>query len=97
MYPDRDTLSNIPRSGYIAAQRTLESGETEGGINTARPCHWLAVFFLVNEHNNTMKPKAKKQRFSKLSQKRNSSYSREKMQIYMEKNFVNQSFSGFEN
>ena len=81
MYPDRDTLSNIPRSGYIAAQRTLESGETEGGINTARPCHWLAVFFLVNEHNNTMKPKAKKQRFSKLSQKRNSSYSREKMQI----------------
>ena len=60
MYPDRDTLSNIPRSGYIAAQRTLESGETEGGINTARPCHWLAVFFLVNEHNNTMKPKAKK-------------------------------------
>ena len=81
MYPDRDTLSNIPRSGYIAAQTTLESGETEGGINTARPCHWLAVFFLVNEHNNTMKPKAKKQRFSKLSQKRNSSYSRKKMQI----------------
>ena len=44
---------------YIAAQRTLESGETEGGKDTARSCHWLAVFFLVNEHNNTMKPKAK--------------------------------------
>ena len=68
MYPDHDTLNNVSRSGYIAAQRTLESGETEGGINTARPCHWLAVFFLVNEHNNT-KPQAKMQRFLQLSKK----------------------------
>ena len=31
MYPDRDTLSNVPRSGYIAArdQRMLESGVTQ--------------------------------------------------------------------
>jgi len=39
----------------------------------------LPVF---NEHNNTnMKPQAKKQQFSKLSQKRNSSWWRKKMQI----------------
>ena len=58
MYPDRDTLSNVPRSGYIAArdQSMVESGVTEGGKNTQ------LVFFFVNEHNNTnMKPEAKKQ------------------------------------
>ena len=73
MYPDRDTLSNVPRSGYITArdQSMVESGVTEGGKT-------LPVFFFVNEHNNihnntNMKPQAKKQRFSKLSQKRNSS------------------------
>ena len=37
MYPDRDTLSNVPRSGYITArdQGMVESGVTEGGKNTA--------------------------------------------------------------
>ena len=37
MYPDRDTLSNVPRSGFITArdQSKLESGVTEGGKNTA--------------------------------------------------------------
>ena len=37
MYPDRDTLSNVPRSGYITArdQSMVESGMTEGGKNTA--------------------------------------------------------------
>ena len=37
MYPDRDTLSNVPRSGYITArdQSMVESGVTEGGKNTA--------------------------------------------------------------
>ena len=72
MYPDRDTLSNVPRSGYMTArdQSTRESGETEGGTNTARSCHWLPVFFFMNEHNNNMKPQAKKQRFPNLSQKR---------------------------
>ena len=37
MYSDRDTLSNVPRSGYIAArdQSMVESGVTEGGKNTA--------------------------------------------------------------
>ena len=38
MYPDRDTLSNVPRSGYLTArdQRMVESGVTEGGKNIAR-------------------------------------------------------------
>ena len=70
MYTDRDTLSNVLRSGYITArdQSMVESGVTAEGGKT------LPVFFFVNEHNNTtMKPQAKKQRFSKLSQKRNSS------------------------
>ena len=37
MYPDRDTLSNVPRSGYIIArdQSMVESSVTEGGKNTA--------------------------------------------------------------
>ena len=36
MYPDRDTLGNVPRSGYITApdQSMVESGVTEGGKNT---------------------------------------------------------------
>ena len=69
MYPDRDTLSNVPRSGYFTTrnQSMLESDVTEGGKNTARSCHWLPVFFFVNEHNNIMKPHAKKQRFSNIS------------------------------
>ena len=34
--PDCDTLSNVPRSGYITArdQSMVESGATEGGKNT---------------------------------------------------------------
>ena len=37
MYPDRDTLSNVPRSGYITArdQSMVDSGVIEGGKNTA--------------------------------------------------------------
>ena len=68
MYPDHDTLTNVPCSGYITArgQSMVERGVTEGGKNTAS--------FLFREHNNTnTKPQAKKQRFLKLSQKRNSS------------------------
>ena len=68
MYPDRDTLSNVPRSGYITArdQSMVESGVTEG--RKPQP-----IFFFVNEHKNTnRKPQAKKQRFLKLSQKRSS-------------------------
>ena len=36
MYPDRDTLNNVSRSGYITArdQSMVESGVTEGGKNT---------------------------------------------------------------
>ena len=57
MYPDCDTLNNVPRSGYITArdQSMVESGMTEGKKT-------LPVFFSVNEHNNTnTKPQAKKQ------------------------------------
>ena len=37
MYPDHDTLSNVPRWGYVTAhdQSMVESGVTEGGKNTA--------------------------------------------------------------
>ena len=36
-YSDRDTSSNVPRSGYITArdQSMVESGVTEGGKNAA--------------------------------------------------------------
>ena len=47
MYPNRDTLRNVPRSpssGYITArdQSMVESGMTEGGKNTASFlfCEW---------------------------------------------------------
>ena len=47
MYPDHDTLSNVPRSGYIMArdQSMVESEVTEGGKNK------LPAFFFMNEHN----------------------------------------------
>jgi len=37
LYSNRDTLSNVPHSGYITArnQGMVESGVTEGGKNTA--------------------------------------------------------------
>ena len=44
MYPERDTLSNVPCSGYITArdQSMVESGVTEGRNNTASFlfCEW---------------------------------------------------------
>ena len=50
MYPDRDTLSNVPlpRSGYISSrdQRMVGSSVPEA-VKT------LPVFFFVNEHKNT--------------------------------------------
>ena len=56
MYPDCDTLSNAPGSGYITAcdQSMVESGVTEGKKNTAS--------FLSREsthYNTTTKPQAK--------------------------------------
>ena len=81
MYLDRDTSSNVPRSGYITArdQRMVESGVTEGGKT-------LPDFFFVNEHNNihnntNMKPQGKKQRFSKFPE--------EKQQLVEEKDADN--------
>ena len=69
MYSDRDTLSNVPRSGYITArdQSMVESGVTESGKNTA------SLFFSwmnTSNLNTNTKPQAKKQRFLKSSQKR---------------------------
>ena len=60
-----------PLSGYIRArdQSMVESGVTEDGKNTA--CFFF--FFSVNEHNTNIKRQAEKERFLKLSQKRNSS------------------------
>ena len=44
MFRDRDTLSNVPRLGYITAhdQSMVESGVTEGRKNTASFlfCEW---------------------------------------------------------
>ena len=69
MYRDRDTLSEVPRSGYIIAldQSMVESGVTEGGKNTA------SFLFSEYEHNNlntNTKPQPKKQRFLKSSHKK---------------------------
>ena len=54
MYPDRDTLRNVPRSGYITAldQIMVESGVPEGGKNTAS--------FLFREWTQQHKHEAKK-------------------------------------
>ena len=74
MYPNRDTLGDVPRSGYIKAcdQSMVESGMTEGVTGKTQP-----VFFFLNEHNNTnTKPQANKKKatiFKVTSQKRNSS------------------------
>ena len=69
MYPDRDTLSNVPRSGYITArdQSMVESGVTESGKNTAS---WFFSWMNTSNLNTNTKPQAKKQRFLKSSQKR---------------------------
>ena len=57
MYPDRDTSSNVPRSGYITAR---DQSMVESGVKAAKT---LPVFFFVNfvkEHNNAnTKPQAK--------------------------------------
>ena len=51
MYPDRDTLRNVPRSGYTTArdQSMVESGVTEGGKN--------AVSFLFREWTQQLEHK----------------------------------------
>ena len=71
MYPDRDTLSNVPRSGYITArdQSMVKSGVTESGKNTASFFFFFLWMNTSNLNTNT-KPQAKKQRFLKSSQKR---------------------------
>ena len=85
MHPDRDTLSNVPRSSYITAcdQSMVERSMTEG---RKKHCQVLPVFFFVIERNNTnTKPQAKKQRFFKLSQK----FPEQKQQLVEEKDADN--------
>ena len=76
MYPDRNTLSNVPRSGYITArdQRMVESGVTKGGKNTARSCQFS--FSGMNTTTQTRSLKLKSNDFKsypRSSQKKNSS------------------------
>ena len=59
MYPTQDTLQHVIKAWWKVAWQKVRKT--------------LSVFFFVNEHNTNMKPQAKKQRFSKLSQKKNSS------------------------
>ena len=63
--------SNVPRSDYITARdQSMEEVVSHKAEKT------LPVFFFVNEHNNlntNTTHRAKKQRFSTSSQKRNSS------------------------
>ena len=71
MYPDRDTLTNVPRSGYITArdQSMVGSGVTEGGKNTVSFLFRESTQQLEHEHEAS----SQKQRFLKSSQKRNNS------------------------
>ena len=60
LYPTWDILQHVIKAWWKVASH--KAGKT------------LQVFFFVNEHTNTnMKPQAKRQRFSTLSLKRNSS------------------------
>ena len=79
MYPDRDTLSNVPLSGYITArdQNMVESGVTEGGKT-------LPVFFFFFSSMN-ITTQTRKQRFLKLSQK----FPEEKQKLVEEKDADN--------
>ena len=80
MYPDRDTLSNVSRSGYFTARDQKHGGKWHDK-RREKYCQVLPVFFFVNEHNNTnTKPQAKKQRFLKLSKK----FPEEKQQLVEE-------------
>ena len=76
MYPAWDTLQHVMKAWWKVAWQ--KAGKT------------LPVFVFLNfvkEHNNTnTKPQAKKQWFLKLSQKRNSSYWKKKMQWFWELN-----------
>ena len=50
MYPDRDSLSIVPRPEYVTArdQSMVESGVTEGGKNTAS----FALGELTQQHKH---------------------------------------------
>ena len=51
MYPDRDTLSNVP--SFIANDQSMVENGVTGGVN--------------EHNNTITKPQTKKQRFLKLS------------------------------
>ena len=60
MYPDRDTLNNVSRSGYIAAsdQSMVESGVTEGGKNTARSSQFSFSWMNTTTQKRSLKLKS---------------------------------------
>ena len=59
MYPDRDTLNNVSRSGYIAArdQSMVESGVIEGGKNTAGSCQFSFSWMNTTTQSRSLKLK----------------------------------------
>ena len=77
MYPDRDTLSNVPRQATL--QHVIKARWKQWRDKRRKKyCQVLPVFVFVNEHNNTnTKPH---QRFLKLSKK----FPEEKQQLVEE-------------
>ena len=79
MYPDRDTLSNGSRSGYITAR-----DQSMVRVVWQKAGKTLPVFFFVNEHNNldtNMKPQAKKTTIFKVIPEEKKQLWRKKMLI----------------
>ena len=58
MYPDRDTLRNVARSGYITVrdQSMVESGVTEGGKN--QHCQFSFSWMNTTTQTQSLKQKA---------------------------------------
>ena len=58
MYPDRDTLSSVARSGYITArdQSMVESGVTEGRKN--QHCQFSFSWMNTTTKTRSLKQKA---------------------------------------
>ena len=77
MYPDHDTLSNVPRPGYKHGGQWRD--RRGGGGET------LPVFFFENKHSNTnMKSQAKKQRFSSYPRRETTASGGKRCRYYKE-------------
>ena len=72
MYPAWDTWQ------HVIIEACWKVVWQKGEKTLPGPATGCQFFFVVNKHNNTMKPQAKKQQFSNLSQKGNSSKWRQK-------------------